>query len=116
MICLIRHSAAHEQTQYMAFSHHWQGSIDFNTVNTTHPTGMYFLIYPLGWINDERMAVHCLESGCIGLYIPSDLGKYFCLRGYVTQYIIHPSSRQCTYTMHPDSRQRTAILSSLIHP
>ena len=31
---------------------------------------MYFLIHPLGWINDERMAVDCLESGCIGLYIP----------------------------------------------
>ena len=29
------------------FSHHWQGSIDFNTVNTTHPTGMNFLIHPL---------------------------------------------------------------------
>ena len=34
---------------------------------------MYFLIHPLGWINDERMAVHCLESGCIELSIPSDL-------------------------------------------
>ena len=29
-----------------AFSHHWQGSIDFNTVNTIRPTGMYFLIIP----------------------------------------------------------------------
>ena len=48
---------------YFAFSHHWQGSIDFNTVRTTCPTGMYFLIHPQGWINDERMAVHCLESG-----------------------------------------------------
>ena len=36
---------------------HWQGSIDFNTVRTTRLTGMYFLIYPLGWINDKRMAV-----------------------------------------------------------
>ena len=34
---------------------------------------MYFLTHQLVWINDERMAVHCLESGCIGLYIPSDL-------------------------------------------
>ena len=24
----------------------WQASIDFNTVNTTRPAGMYFLIYP----------------------------------------------------------------------
>ena len=30
---------------------------------------MYFLIHPLGWINDEGMAVHCLELGCIILYI-----------------------------------------------
>ena len=29
---------------------------------------MDFLIHPWGWINDERMAVHLLESGCIGLY------------------------------------------------
>ena len=31
---------------YNPFSHHWQGSIDFNTVRTTRPTGMYFLIHP----------------------------------------------------------------------
>ena len=61
------------ETLYRPFSHHWQGSIDFNTVCTTRLTGMYFLIHPWGWINDERMAVHCLESGCIRLYIPSDL-------------------------------------------
>ena len=30
----------------LPFSHHWQGSIDFNTVRTTRPTGMYFLIHP----------------------------------------------------------------------
>ena len=69
---------------------------------------MYFLIHPLVWINDERMAVHCLESGCIGLYIPSDLkislgprdvpraspsghlsglGKSLGRRGCTTQYI-----------------------------
>ena len=47
--------------------------IDFNTANTTCPAGMYFLIHPSVWINDERMAVHCLESGCIGVHIPSDL-------------------------------------------
>ena len=69
---------------------------------------MYFLIHPLVWINDERMAVHCLESGCIGLHIPSDLeislgprdvpraspsghlsglGKSLGRRGCTTQYI-----------------------------
>ena len=31
---------------YFPFSHHWQGSIAFNTVRTTRPTGMYFLIHP----------------------------------------------------------------------
>ena len=90
------------------FSHHYQGSIDFNTVNTTCHVGMYFLIHPLVWINGERMAVHCLELGCIGLYIPSDLeislgprdvpraspsghlsglGKSLGRRGCTTQYI-----------------------------
>ena len=32
--------------QYNTFSHHWQGSIDFNTVRTSRPTGMYFLVHP----------------------------------------------------------------------
>ena len=32
---------------------------------------MYILIHPKGWINHERMAVHYLESGYFGLYIPS---------------------------------------------
>ena len=27
---------------------------------------MYFLIHHSVWINEERMAIHCLESGCIG--------------------------------------------------
>ena len=82
--------------------------IDFNTANTTCPAGMYFLIHPSVWTNDERMAVHCLESGCIGLHIPSDLeislgprdvprasplghlsglGKSLGRRGCTTQYI-----------------------------
>ena len=33
---------------------------------------MSFLMHPLEWINDERMAEHCLESGCIGLHIPDN--------------------------------------------
>ena len=36
----------HTSKEYYTFSHHWQGSIDFNTVRTTNPTGMYFLIHP----------------------------------------------------------------------
>ena len=55
------------------FSPHSQGSIDFNTANTDCPVGMYFLIHPQGWINDERMVVHCIKLECIGLYIPNDL-------------------------------------------
>ena len=66
------------------------------------------MIRPLVWIYDERMAVHCLESGYIGLHIPSDLeislgprdvpraspsghlsglGKSLGRRGCTTQYI-----------------------------
>ena len=58
--------------------------------------------------NDERMSVHCLESGCIGKYTPlgprdfpragilhpSALGKSLRPRG--VYFPIHPSSRQCT--------------------
>ena len=33
---------------------------------------MYFLVHPEGRINDERMAEHCLKSGCTWLHIPSD--------------------------------------------
>ena len=80
------------QIMHCTFSHHWQGSIDFNTVNTTYPAGMYFLIHPLVWINDERMAVHCLESGCIGLHIPP-LGsvriQYIPTRGSVRPFSHH---------------------------
>ena len=62
-------------------------SIDFNTVYTTCPAGVYFLIHPKVWINYEIMDVHCLESGCIRLHIPSDLGKYLGRRGCTTKYI-----------------------------
>jgi len=30
--------------QYEAFFHHYQGSIDFNTVNINRTVGMYFLV------------------------------------------------------------------------
>ena len=46
---------------------------DLSTVITYCPTGMYFLIYPLGWMNDEKMVVHCLKSGCIEFSISSNL-------------------------------------------
>ena len=44
--------------QVCIFSHHFQGSVDFNTVNTNCPLGFFFLIHPQEWINDERIAVH----------------------------------------------------------
>ena len=34
------------------------------------------LVHPKGWINDERMWVHCIELGYIGLYIGFVLGTY----------------------------------------
>ena len=87
---------------------------------------MYFLIHPLVWINDERMAVHCLESGCIGLYIPSDLeislgprdvpraspsghlsglGKSLGRRGCTTQYIPPLGSVRIQYKCFPLARK-----------
>ena len=43
---------------------------------------MYFLLHPLEWIIDEKMAVHCLESGCIGLHISSGLQMSLGLRSW----------------------------------
>ena len=34
-----------EDRYYGTFSHHYQGSIDFNTVNIQRTKGMYFLVY-----------------------------------------------------------------------
>ena len=43
--CLVRYSPRAEATmQYHAFFHHYQGSIDFNTVNIHRTVGMYFLV------------------------------------------------------------------------
>ena len=54
-----------------------QGSINFINPNTIWHMGwgmgIHFLIHPKGWINDEWLAVHCLESVSIRLYIPSVL-------------------------------------------
>ena len=63
-----------------SFSHHYQGGVDLNCLITVRVTprlkrsalislGMFFLIHPKGWIDAERMLVHCLESRYIGLYI-----------------------------------------------
>ena len=57
-----------EQYHSIAISSNVCCSLEYQAVHMTE-----LLIHPSGWINDERMAVHCLESGCIGLYIPPDL-------------------------------------------
>ena len=43
-----------------AFSHHYQGSIDFNTVNILRTIGMYFLVFTgntvdIGWYDIQRL-------------------------------------------------------------
>ena len=48
--------------QVYIFSHHFQGSVDFDIVNTYCPIG----VHPQEWINDERIAVHYsqVKLGC----------------------------------------------------
>ena len=96
----------------------WGRSFKFQMKNT--PQNQYFPA------NAERMDVHCLESGCIGKYIPlgpqdfkislglrpreisrasgckiSALGKSLGPRGMY--FPIHHSSRQCTDTIQVSS-------------
>ena len=85
----------------------WGRSFKFQMKNT--PQNQYFPA------NAERMDVHCLESGCIGKYIP--LGPW----DFPRAGILHPSAlgksrgpRGVYFPMHPDSRQNTDILSSLL--
>ena len=53
-----------------------------------------------GLMIDERMAIHCLESRCIGLYIPSDLEISLGPRGCTTQYIPPLGSVRIQYWYH----------------
>ena len=85
-----------------ASSHHYQGSIDFNTVNSNCRIGMYFLIpWIIGLMMREWPSVHCLESGhlsrlrkslgrCTTQYIPP-LGnvQYFCRKRCVLTMTDH---------------------------
>ena len=98
-----------EQYHSIAISSNVCCSLEYQAVHMTE-----LLIHPSGWINDERMAVHCLESGCIGLYIwlrdfpqpsrfpletLSGLRKSFSWRECTSQvelrFSTHPSA-QCT--------------------
>ena len=38
------YNCGNKSGNYVSFFHHYQGSIDFNTVNIHHPEGMYFLV------------------------------------------------------------------------
>ena len=92
---------------------HYQANIDFNTGNMHCSVGMDFLIHPLEWINDERMAVRRTLPR-VGFFIspltsrfPSaletSLGKFHC-PWEISRFLgmwnpIHPDSRQCTYTI-----------------
>ena len=58
------------------FSYHYQGSIDFNTVNIHRNIGMYSL--------DDIVSVHCREEGCIGKYTPRGP------RDFLRAWILHP--------------------------
>ena len=46
---------------YNAFSHHWQGSIDFNAVNTTRPAGMY-IIHHTSWYFSRNRFIKTFSS------------------------------------------------------
>ena len=55
-------SAQHHHGQHKSLSqdiplyHHYQESIEYNTVDTNCLVGIYFLLHHKGWINVERMA------------------------------------------------------------
>ena len=53
---------------YLSFSHHWQGRIDFNTINPSLSTGLDFLIHSSGWIDDKE---NVRNSGGIWKSIPN---------------------------------------------
>ena len=65
----------------------WGRSFKFQMKNT--PQNQYFPA------NAERMDVHCLESGCIGKYIP--LGP----RDFPRAWILHPSALEISLGLRP---------------
>ena len=88
----------------------WGRSFKFQMKNT--PQNQYFPA------NAERMDVHCLESGCIGKYIP--LGPRDCPRAIsrasgckIPALGKSLGPRGMYFPIHPDSRQCTSILSAL---
>ena len=111
--------------EYCLFSHHYQGNLDFNTVNIHRTVGMYFLIFTSfrDDVNDMIYRDRNIQYTPLGVYweiLP--LGHYFLihslqrisrtdpraetprlvenlsvLRGMY--FPIHPSSRQCMNTV-----------------
>ena len=72
----------------------WGRSFKFQMKNT--PQNQYFPA------NAERMDVHCLESGCIGKYIP--LGP----RDFPRAWILHPSALEISLGLRPREISRAS--------
>ena len=72
----------------------WGRSFKFQMKNT--PQNQYFPA------NAERMDVHCLESGCIGKYIP--LGP----RDFPRAGILHPSALEISLGLRPREISRAS--------
>ena len=60
------YTAPYNTVEHNTFSHPQQGRIDFNTVNPSLSRGMYFLIHPCRWIDDEE-----------NVRTPPKLGRYW---------------------------------------
>ena len=83
-------------SEYKAFSHHNQGSIDFNTFNIHHTVGKYFLIFTynrddIEWKDLQRsyFPIHSQPPReCIGKYCPRDTpkGEYQAHVSYVSAW------------------------------
>ena len=62
-----------------------QGSIDFNTVNTTCPIGMYFWIHPQGWIQSVMVPkiLNDTDTGTFWYYIfPMPVPRLFLISNF----------------------------------
>ena len=89
-------SAWQDSRQDASFSHHFQGSIDFNTVNIQHTIGMYFLVFTgnrgdIGWydLQGSYYPIHSLlPRECIGKYCPRDSISWYTPWGEYQEHIL----------------------------
>ena len=67
-----------------------QGSIDFNTVNTTCPIGMYFQIHPQGWIQSVMLPniLNDADTGTVLVLNFSDTGSESFFRYKILQILV----------------------------